>query len=1439
MKTQNTTLNRFSKTFHFALSACLSAMLMSVTTPASALEYKAASGTTASNIAFSALPPLSAAQPVKPNVIVSFDNSASMLVPAYDDTDFNWKKSQGTHDDFDSTKTYYGYFEDAKYTYDTTNEWFTKDAAGDWDGNFLNWVTMRRVDIARKVLIGGKVRRARTTSTDTYTSVRTEVTVGADKYWVLEAQADTQDSNKDTFVKVEDAGNSANSAYTPYKEDANIWVKQGTISIDVNGDADWTDGVIFNVHIALKNAPEPGGFLQDNKDEFRIGAAVFNYDHSDDVDGSASGIYVSNTTVDGGTLYPCFPDLANGGSATNYDVCLPTHVKAPIDNIIRTIEEYPLVWGTTAIAETMYEIYGYVSQTDHGKNHNTTAPQTPAGPYFFSNGQDKNDGKPSYEISNDWDPYYYSEYSSKVDCCKVYVININDGGSWNDWDDAATQMPTELTTGDLGIDVDGDLDPAAGDTGNSGNTEFVDDLALYLRKTDIRDNANGIGLDDLDGHQEIFNYYIFAALGGASATDIQKMKEAAVNGAFIDLDGDHLPDPVHKPDFSTYTSGCTANEWDSDADCVPDGFFNADTGDALVTALTKTFNAIRKQVSSGTSAAVLANSTDGIGTIYHSLYQPTSKDTDNKVISWGGILNALFIDNNGYIREDNLTDGTRYTLDDYAQDRIIEIYYDPVLQETLVQRYNAIDSFGNKVAEGSPVNLSQLNSIWEAREELSNVPYSATNRGWAATAQSGRYIMTSIGGSSLAPFEATNFSATVAVPISSPTDTDTISLPLYRLLGMTTATETLAGTGATGAANIINYIRGNESIAGFRNRTIKFGTNTTAKPWLIGDIIHSTPAVVAAPDEDYDLLYGDTSYADFKTKYLNRRQMVYVGANDGMLHAFNGGFFDTLTNSYAATPTGLTDHDLGTEMWAYIPFNMLPHLQWQISPAYQHTYYVDGAPVIFDARIWPTTNDAADTHPKGWGTLMAVTLRLGGAPFKVDLEEDGIAETGGNSDTNDADDLTYRSSIAIFDITDPEVAPILLKEFVPSNMGFTTSKPSLIVQHLPDAATYTYDTPAKNKWYLAMGSGPDDLDTVTRTDGTNATLYVIDLEDVDNGNLTTTLLSTGLADHFIGDTQVVDWVSDGDYDTLYFGTVGNLNATATSRGQLLRYDLGTLANDAPSLWTGPVEVIDDASMEGGVGQPFANRPIEAFDVKSAPWIYVGSGRLLTASDATTDKAQSFYGVKEIMDTTTKLPTSAAASVATDMQDVSGVRVFTNNSILDPENVIAGTQPDIATPATVDTFTELETSIESQRGWVINFEPYPNSAGVPSTRNTSAATFYSQLTIFSSFTPGATNDICNVLGSSSLHIVYGRTGTAYPNVGLGNEPCTLCPIGDPEETISSIDVGAGQAAETILHRGTAITNLGTGAISTEAVSGVPIKTGRQSWQEIDELPPIAK
>ncbi|MFO7608645.1 MAG: PilC/PilY family type IV pilus protein [Candidatus Krumholzibacteriia bacterium] len=93
------------------------------------------------------------------------------------------------------------------------------------------------------------------------------------------------------------------------------------------------------------------------------------------------------------------------------------------------------------------------------------------------------------------------------------------------------------------------------------------------------------------------------------------------------------------------------------------------------------------------------------------------------------------------------------------------------------------------------------------------------------------------------------------------------------------------------ASRLIAWARGFPA-AGLRNR----------QGWYLGDIVHSTPVVVGAPS-NYQF---SPDYQEFYVANENRRKMVYVGANDGMLHAF--------------------DAQSGEERWAFVPEFALPKL---------------------------------------------------------------------------------------------------------------------------------------------------------------------------------------------------------------------------------------------------------------------------------------------------------------------------------------------------------------------------------------------------------------------------------------------------------------------------------------------------------------------------------
>ncbi|MCC5868348.1 MAG: pilus assembly protein PilY [Gammaproteobacteria bacterium] len=165
---------------------------------------------------------------------------------------------------------------------------------------------------------------------------------------------------------------------------------------------------------------------------------------------------------------------------------------------------------------------------------------------------------------------------------------------------------------------------------------------------------------------------------------------------------------------------------------------------------------------------------------------------------------------------------------------------------------------------------------------------------------------------------------------------------------------------ALGAARI-EWLRGDESIPGFRSRS------ESGAPRLLGDIINSNPQYAGQTDFGYRLLPGaeGTSYATFRASpgYANRPDVIYVGANSGMLHGFN-----------AAT---------GVEMFAYMPSELLlPEPGRDHAPVsrlmaedYSHRYFMDGTPIIRDAFV----NGA-------WRTVLVGTMGAGGRTvFALDV----------------------------------------------------------------------------------------------------------------------------------------------------------------------------------------------------------------------------------------------------------------------------------------------------------------------------------------------------------------------------------------------------------------------------------------------------------------------
>ena len=349
------------------------------------------------------------------------------------------------------------------------------------------------------------------------------------------------------------------------------------------------------------------------------------------------------------------------------------------------------------------------------------------------------------------------------------------------------------------------------------------------------------------------------------------------------------------------------------------------------------------------------------------------------------------------------------------------------------------------------------------------------------------------------------------------------------------------------ATNIIKWIRG-EAVSGLRVRTfnvVNDAGSIVQAQWKLGDVIDSAPVVLGAPRERFDVNYGDATYAQFFQRYKDRRNVAYIGANDGMLHAFNAGFFltegsqidgtgPTVQVRFTTTPkqphtstncSGLpcdaavtqysfrTDAPpLGAELWAFIPQDLLPQLRWLTTANYDHTYYVELAPKVTDVRIF--CNDQVTIascvqgtnadHPGGWGTILIGGFRLGGScnactsgkgtprVVQADFNYDGdTTDTGDGASGGSSKNSDYRvflSSYFVLDITNPEKEPRLLWVFRDDDLGLTTASPAVLrVNPSGDAKTSS----TNEKWYVVFGTGPTHHDGFS-TQG--AQTFVVDLK---------------------------------------------------------------------------------------------------------------------------------------------------------------------------------------------------------------------------------------------------------------------------------------------------------------------------------------------------------
>jgi hypothetical protein len=144
----------------------------------------------------------------------------------------------------------------------------------------------------------------------------------------------------------------------------------------------------------------------------------------------------------------------------------------------------------------------------------------------------------------------------------------------------------------------------------------------------------------------------------------------------------------------------------------------------------------------------------------------------------------------------------------------------------------------------------------------------------------------------------------------------------------------------------------------------------------LGAVVSSTPAIMDPPSLDPP---PDPEYPAFAAEHKNRRSIVWVGANDGMLHAIDG--------------------RLGIEVWAFIPFNLLPKLHALRSgqAVGDFRFFVDASPKVSEVKV-----------DGSWRTYLIMGEGPGGTFYQTfDVTLPGIATTAPATDDNIANVLAY------------------------------------------------------------------------------------------------------------------------------------------------------------------------------------------------------------------------------------------------------------------------------------------------------------------------------------------------------------------------------------------------------------------------------------------------
>lgn len=522
------------------------------------------------------------------------------------------------------------------------------------------------------------------------------------------------------------------------------------------------------------------------------------------------------------------------------------------------------------------------------------------------------------------------------------------------------------------------------------------------------------------------------------------------------------------------------------------------------------------------------------------------------------------------------------------------------------------------------------------------------------------------------------------------------------------------------ADEVVSYARGCNFATGVSGADVSATVACAGRTPMLGDIFHSAPLVVSRPR----VLWPDASYLAFKSTYATRDRMLYVGANDGFLHAVHAGSWQA-----GATPPSY-DAGTGGEKFGFMPWYARKNIKnLYVDRPDDRTHYVDGSPQAADVWIHPTATTASkNLSGSEWKTVLVGAMR-GGGPVTYALDV-----------TNPASG-SYPGYMWEFPKeTDPDNAAVATS-FLPF-VGETWGQP-IITRVRVNVAANTNGSAGYERWVAVVTGGYDttgDPNDPVNYDPNGTKGRSISIIDVKTGEVLASKRYDPTASDAAKDMlyaipstpSVLDIDADGFADVIYVGDLG---------GQVFKWVVSPVGEDrvndgSPASdysqpnWDFSVFFQAPTTFDGSTGTTYYKSfyfPPAAAKLGSSLWLSFGSGErknLNFPGIPGLDENNRFYVAKDA-DPENTLGV-AAPVVETDLTDVSGSSACAS----------------LSTPGYFFTLPDGEKFV-------------------------TRTDIFAGLVFVASYVPPVTTDPCNQIGNAAIYIFSLACGEGYFVDGSGN------------------------------------------------------------------------